>query len=106
MIPFDIWEVLLALSVLGTYYTWKIIDKQNYTDIITGLFATILWILSGYSFFLGIYINDTTAYFNTPVGLLFVFFGIVLGLFTFMRILNFVNPSKEEGIKDGFNFDD
>jgi len=96
-IPFQIWITMIFLAVICTYYTWKNRDRNYYTNILTGLFSSILWILSAYSFFISIFISESgTTYANEYLAYIFMIPGLFMGLYTFVEILGFTQSMEGE----------
>jgi membrane-bound ClpP family serine protease len=95
--PYQIWFVLLFLSIICTGYLFFVSDKNNYTDAISGLFATVFWIISGLCFAVGL-TTDVNADPYTSTGLmwLFVAIGVIVGLITFVKILDIMTERKKD----------
>lgn len=95
--PYQIWMVLLFLAIICTAYLFAVRDKNNYTEAIAGLFAIVLWIISGLCFAAGL-ITDVNSDPYTSTGLmwLFVSIGIIVGLITFVKILDIMTARKRE----------
>lgn len=89
MIPVQVWLVLLTFAGLCTFYSIRVRDRNNYTDAISGLLATIFWILSGLSLLGGVQTEYVT-YQSSSIMWVFVAIGIIVAIITIVRILDIV----------------
>jgi hypothetical protein len=95
--PFEIWFVLLLISVGCALYLFFIKDHNNYTEAIAGFLSTIFFILSGYALMIGITAeNSTVDYNSTSIGWLFIMIGIIVGIISFVRVLDIINARSKE----------
>lgn len=95
--PIAIWLVLLLLAVVCTAYSFFVKDRNNYTDAVAGLFAIVLWLISGLCFAVGLETDvNSEPYTSTGLMWLFVAIGVIVGLLTFVRILDIMTERKRE----------
>jgi len=87
--PVQVWLTLLTFAGLCTFYSLKVRDKNNYTDAIAGVLATIFWFLSGISLLGGIQMEYAT-YQSSSIMWIFVAIGIIVAIITIVRILDIV----------------
>lgn len=92
-IPMDVWLVFIFLAVLGTAVSWLWKDRNNYTDAICGILATLLWFVSGISCLIGI--QTEVAVFTAGYGFwIFVVIGVIEGVITAVKILDIATSRK------------
>ncbi|SDF47036.1 hypothetical protein SAMN04488589_0619 [Methanolobus vulcani] len=84
MIPWEIWATLIAIAIIGTAYSWRIRDDNNYTDIITGFVAVVFWLIAGISLFGTGVVTQTMAYANSSMAWMFIAVGIIQALIVFI----------------------
>jgi membrane-bound ClpP family serine protease len=95
--PIMIWCVLLVMAIICTGYLFFIHDRNNYTDAIAGVLAIVFWIISGLCFAVGLTTDvDADPYTSTGLMWLFVAIGIIVGLITFVKILDIMTARKKE----------
>jgi membrane protein YdbS with pleckstrin-like domain len=93
MMPYQIWLVMLTFAGLCTFYSIRVRDKNNYTDAIAGVIATIFWLLSGLSLLGGIQAEDMT-YASSSIMWIFIAVGVIVGVITIVKILDIVAERK------------
>lgn len=96
-LPFEVWVMFLLLAVGCTLYLLFVHDKNNYSEAVAGLLAIVFFILTGLALFIGIVAqNGTVTYQSTGVGWIFIAIGLIVGLITFVKILDIVTARKKE----------
>lgn len=97
-VPIEIWKTFVYLAVGFTAYMLFIHDKNNYSEAIAGIFAFIFWIISALSFAIGIdpNYNESNFYQSTGTMWIFVAAGVIMGLLTFVKILDIMTARKKE----------
>lgn len=84
MIPWEVWSLMILLASVGTAYSWRFRDNENYTDIIAGFMSIVFWIICGISLFGGV-VTESMTYANQYIAWLFIAIGIIAALITFTR---------------------
>lgn len=87
--PYQVWLVMLTFAGLCTFYSIKVRDKNNYTDAIAGVLATIFWILSGLSLLGGIQAEDMV-YSNGSMMWIFIAISVIVAIITIVKILDII----------------
>lgn len=87
--PVQVWLTLLAFATLCTFYSLRVRDRNNYTDAIAGVIATIFWLLSGISLLGGIQMEYAT-YSSAAIMWVFIAIGIIVAIITIVRILDII----------------
>ncbi len=82
MIPSEVWSLMILVASVGTAYSSRFRDNENYTDIIAGFMSIVFWIICGTSLFGGV-VTETMTYANQYIAWLFIGIGIIAGLITF-----------------------
>ena len=98
-IPATVLEIELLIALLGTIYLWFGHDNSNYTDIISGIIATIFWFLTAMSFLIGI-ISDNVQFVSTALFFVFLAIGIIVAIITIVRIIDSLQTSGKNHIGD------
>jgi hypothetical protein len=95
--PFEMFAVFLFVAIGCALYLLFVHDKNNYSDAIAGLFSIAFFIISGLTLFVGIVAqNGTVTYQSTGVGWIFVAIGVIVGLITFVKILDIMTARKHD----------
>ena len=94
-IAIGIWQMLIFLALLGTAASWSIRDKNNYTDAISGILATILWFVSGIACLIGIQ-AESMIFTAGWLMWIFVAVGVIEAILTIVKILDIVTARKEQ----------
>jgi hypothetical protein len=69
----EVWSLMILLALVGTAYSWRFRDNENYTDIIAGI------------------VTEAMTYANQYVAWLFTVIGIIETLILFMRATEIFN---------------
>lgn len=94
-IPIQMWLAFIGLATICTGYSWLAKDRNNYTDAISGLVATLLWFVSGISCLIGIQTEFTT--FTAGYGFwIFAVIGIIEGVITVVKILDIATARNRQ----------
>jgi hypothetical protein len=96
-IPITILEIELLFSLLGTAYLWFGHDKFNYTELISGIIATLCWFLTAFSFLIGV-ATDGMLFVSTALFFVVLAIGIIVGLITIVKILDTLNSRGKDTI--------
>ena len=90
-IPFDLWCFMVIIGMLCMVYSLLRTDMENYTHIVAGVFATIMFFITGLYAVMGIVTTagSSTATFRASWLMLLCFaVGVYMALLTFMRIID------------------
>lgn len=96
VMPYQVWLVMLTLAGLCTLYSLTVRDMNNYTDAITGVLATIFWLLSGLSLLSGVQAEDMM-YSSSSIMWIFIAIGIIVAIMTIVKILDIVSERNDRG---------
>lgn len=100
-IPFEMWGMLLLISIGCALYLIFIKDYNNYSEVIAGFLSFIFFVITGYSLFIGIVAeNSTVNYSSVSLGWIFIIIGLVVGILTFVRVLDVIATRKKEEHKN------
>jgi len=97
----DIFIVTVSIAVLMTFYAWIYTDNENYTHILSGFTAGILYLILGFDMFGGVtrdYVmtNNSTSTIETvhyapgSVSLFLVLFGGIMILYSIVNAVDVV----------------
>lgn len=103
-IPIGIWEVQIVLALLCTTYSWFGYDKNNYTDVISGIIGFILWITSGLSLMVGIQSEDML-YQGGWLAWIFIGIAVIVGLISLVKLLDVIRSRKDSQNHVNMGFD-
>lgn len=96
-IPIEIFIVFLLISIGCSLYLLFIHDRNNYSEAIAGVLAVIFWIITGLTLFVGVVAqNGLVIYQSTAVGWIFIAIGAIVGLITFVKILDIIVERRKE----------
>lgn len=86
-IPITILEIEIALALLYTAYSWFAHDKNNYTDVISGVVGTVFWWTSGLTVLNGVQ-SESVEFSSTWMMWILVGIGVITALITFTKIVD------------------
>ena len=94
MIPMGVFQIEILLALLGTIYLFFGNDHENFTDIISGFVAVIMWFLISVSFLVGIH-ADGIDYQSSALFWVFTAIGVIIALITFMKLMDSVRTGRD-----------
>lgn len=96
MISHDTWNIYLLMAILCTIYLLFIKDRNNYSEAIAGFIGVVFWILVGEN--LGTGIENSVGGIDQSIGTMWIFviIGIIVGIITFIKILDIVADRKND----------
>jgi len=97
----DIFIVTVSIAVLMTFYAWIYTDNENYTHILSGFTAGILYLILGFDMFSGVtcdyvLLNNSTSTIETvhyapgSISLFLVIFGGIMILYSVITAVDVV----------------
>lgn len=93
IVPVQVWQAFLLLAIIFMGYSWLAKDRNNYTDAISGVVATLLWFVAGISCLIGIQTEFTT--FTAGYGFwIFAAIGAIEGVIVAVKILDIATSRK------------
>lgn len=103
-IPIGIWEAQIFLALLCTAHSWFGNDRNNYTDVISGVLGFIFWTTSGISLMSGIRSEDMT-YAGGWLSWIFIGIAIIVALISIVKLIDVVNDRnyREQHIDMSFD---
>jgi len=111
---FSYFLLLSLMAVVFSGYTILYVDPDNYTHLIAGIAGSILWFILGIQSYAGIgfqhVVNDAvevTSYQNAVLGMVFVITGLILLLYTIVKIFQEAQAvvADLEKEKENFRYD-
>jgi len=97
----DLFIITMCLAVLMTFYAWLFKDNENYTHILSGFTAGILYLILGFDMFGGVtydyvMLNNSTSTIETvqyaqgSISLFLVIFGGIMILYSIVNAVDVV----------------
>jgi hypothetical protein len=96
--PENTFIMFSAIFLILIYYSFTIIDRTYYTDILTSLFSIILGVLLGYNSVIGIGISNYNGYDNfrsVPIALLFIAISIYIIIVLIAKIVDILRHTTD-----------
>jgi uncharacterized membrane protein len=90
MIPIELFEIQLLLALLCTGYMLFIHDRNNYSDIISGVVGMLFWWTSGLTVLSGVQ-SENVQFSSSWLMWILIGIGVVVSLITFTKIVDILN---------------
>jgi hypothetical protein len=93
IIPLSLWVFLAVFAVGAFCFCLFVKDRNNYSNVIAGAIAIVLWFVAGLQLFIGIS-SEGAVYVSGSLAWIFLAIGVIQGIITFVLVLDIVTERK------------
>lgn len=93
IMPITLWVFLAVFAVGASCFCLFVRDRNNYSNVIAGAIAIVLWFVAGLQLFVGV-AAEGAVYASGSLAWIFIALGVIQGIISFVMVLDIVSERK------------